>query len=100
MDLPLLLESSAEPSIQALRPILSAAEVKTVLTVDLTITFYYCVKIYKICHFNYYYFLVRIKKYTFGVPVVAQWLTNPTRNHEVVGLIPGFSQWAKNPALP
>jgi len=23
-----------------------------------------------------------------GVPVVAQWLTNPTRNHEVVGSIP------------
>ena len=27
-----------------------------------------------------------------GVPVVAQWLTNPTRNHEVVGLIPGLAQ--------
>ena len=26
-----------------------------------------------------------------GVPVVAQWLTNPTRNHEVVGSIPGLS---------
>ena len=26
----------------------------------------------------------------FGVPVVAQWLTNLTRNHEVVGLIPGL----------
>ena len=35
-----------------------------------------------------------------GVPVVAPWLTNPTRNHEVVGSIPGLSQWMKDPALP
>ena len=35
-----------------------------------------------------------------GVPVVAQWLTNPTRNHEVAGLIPALAQWVKNPALP
>ena len=31
-----------------------------------------------------------IKK-DWGVPVVAQWLTNPTRNHEVVGSIPGLA---------
>ena len=24
---------------------------------------------------------------------MAQWLTNPTRNHEVLGLIPGLAQW-------
>jgi len=35
-----------------------------------------------------------------GVPVVVQWLTNPTRNHEVVGLVPGLAQWVKDPALP
>ena len=29
------------------------------------------------------------------VPIVAQWLTNPTRNHEVAGSIPGLTQWVK-----
>ena len=35
-----------------------------------------------------------------GVPVVAQWLTNPTRNHEVVGSIPALAQWVEDPELP
>ena len=26
--------------------------------------------------------------------------TNPTRNHEVAGLIPGLDQWVKDPGLP
>ena len=34
-----------------------------------------------------------------GVPVVAQWLTNPIRNHEVAGLVPAFVQWVNDPAL-
>ena len=34
-----------------------------------------------------------------GVPVVAQWLTNPTSNHEAVSSIPGLALWVKDPAL-
>ena len=34
-----------------------------------------------------------------GVALVAQWLTNLTRNHEVVGLIPGLAQWIEDLAL-
>ena len=26
---------------------------------------------------------------------MAQWLTNPTRNHEVVGSVPALAQWVK-----
>ena len=36
--------------------------------------------------------------HSLGVPVMAQWLTNPTRNHEGVGSIPGL-QHAEQPNL-
>ena len=44
-------------------------------------------------------FLTYIRR-LFGVPVVAQWLTNSTRNHEVVGSVPALAQRVNDPALP
>ena len=35
-----------------------------------------------------------------GVPVVAQWLASPTRNHEVVGSVPALAQWVNDLVLP
>ena len=34
-----------------------------------------------------------------GVPVMAQQLMNPTKNHEDMGLVPGLTQWVKDLAL-
>ena len=30
-----------------------------------------------------------------GVPIVAQWVKNPTSIHEDAGLSPGLTQWVK-----
>ena len=43
--------------------------------------------------------LIKKQKQT-GVPVVAQGLMNPTRNHEVAGSIPGLTQWVMDLVLP
>ena len=43
---------------------------------------------------------LKSKKINMGVPIVAQWLMNPTRNHGVSRLIPGLAQWVKDPELP
>ena len=34
-----------------------------------------------------------------GVLVMAQWLTNPIRNHEVAGSIPGLAPWVRDLVL-
>ena len=38
--------------------------------------------------------------YSFGVPIMAQWVKNPTSIHEDVGSIPGLAQWVKDPVWP
>ena len=35
-----------------------------------------------------------------GVPIMAQWLTNLTGNHNIAGLIPGLAQWIMDLVLP
>ena len=40
------------------------------------------------------------KSLSMGVPIVAQWVKNPTSIHEDAGSIPGLAQWLKDSALP
>ena len=61
---------------------------------------------YFISYFYYLIYLISSLLFTFsllklfpGVPVVAEWLTNPTRIHDNGGLIPGLAQWVKDLAL-
>ena len=53
----------------------------------------------RLLDFRLYYKAITIKT-EWGVPVVAQWLTNPTRNHEVAGSVPALAQWVNDLALP
>ena len=43
--------------------------------------------------------LTHLNNVLLAVPILAQWLTNPTRNHDVVGSIPGPPQWVKDLAF-
>ena len=46
-----------------------------------------------------YVYVVAASEVKLGVPIMAQWLTNPTSIQEEMGWIPGLVQRVKDPAL-
>ena len=42
---------------------------------------------------------IKKKKKIYGVPIVTQWVMNPTGILGDANLIPGLTQWVKDPAL-
>ena len=46
------------------------------------------------------YFFFSFKNNFYGVPIVVQWVTNPTSTHEDAGSIHGLAQWVKGSRVP
>ena len=57
----------------------------------------YSIKMIKVFYFVLHFI---IKRAILGVPVVAQWVMNPTRIHKDAGLTPSLIQWVKDLAVP
>ena len=67
-----------------------------------------CIYSYIYIYLNHFAVHKKLKQHTackstilqFRVPVVAQWLMNPTNIHEDTNSIPGLAQWVEDLALP